>query len=99
MAFGNHLLKTEVSWYKSGLVEAPIFDENTIETLCTAVIKAEDAVVYVDTAGERLTKPVTILTDTEREQMFSTVRAVENLSNTPSINADAYRRTLHSMAP
>jgi hypothetical protein len=99
MAFGNHLLKTEVYWYQPGLIEAPVFDENTVETLCTAVIKAEDAVICTDASGQQSTRPITILTEAEREQMFSTVCTFETSSIMHSNNADISRHTLHSMAP
>lgn len=48
------------------------FDEHTVENLCNAVSKAEDAVICVDAAGEKSFRPASILTGAEREQIFST---------------------------
>ncbi|KIM86627.1 hypothetical protein PILCRDRAFT_309914 [Piloderma croceum F 1598] len=50
------------------------FDKHTVETLCNAAIRAEDAVACSDAAGEDTFHPTAILTETENEQIFSTVR-------------------------
>jgi hypothetical protein len=45
-----------------------------VETLCKAVINAEDAVRCTDAAGNESWHPTSILTDAEKDQIFSTVR-------------------------
>ena len=49
------------------------FNERTMETLCMAVIKAEDAVITTDASGKASPNPTSILTEEEKEEMFGTV--------------------------
>ena len=49
------------------------FDKHTVERLCNAVIKAEDAVVCKDASGERSFRTTSILTVLEKTRMFDPV--------------------------
>ena len=45
-----------------------------METLCDAVVKAEDAVVFTDTGGNATFHVTSILGEAERSQLFRQVR-------------------------
>jgi hypothetical protein len=61
--------------YKPGpYARSLFFDEHTVETLCNAAIKAEDAVICMDAAGNKSYRPTSTLTEAEKQRMFSTVR-------------------------
>ena len=49
------------------------FDKHTVERLCNAVIKAEDAVICKDAAGQQSFRTTSILTGSEKTKMFGTV--------------------------
>jgi len=68
------LTKTEPSCYKPGPLRSPCFDKHTVETLCNATINVEDAVICEDAAGNESFHPTSILTEVEKEQIFSSVR-------------------------
>jgi hypothetical protein len=55
-------------------VRSLFFDMHTVETLCNATVRAEDAVVCTDAVGNESHHPTSILTEAEKQQMFSTVR-------------------------
>jgi hypothetical protein len=49
------------------------FDKHTVERLCNAVIKAEDAVICKDAGGQQSFRTTSILTGSEKTKMFGTV--------------------------
>jgi UDP-N-acetylmuramate-alanine ligase len=62
------------SFHKPGpYARSFFFDENTVETLCDAVVKAEDTVVFMG-AGENVTFHIaSILGEAEISQLFCQV--------------------------
>ena len=92
-------LKIEASRHQPGpYARSLFFDEHTVENLCNAVSKAEDAVICVDAAGQKSFRPASILTGAEREQIFSTVKLFHTCVIVGFDNHYIYRSTHPIMA-
>src|ERR1700722_841734 len=67
------VFSTEIRYiyiYKPGpYIRSLFFDKNTVDQLCDAVIKAEDAVVCVNDEEEIIYHPISILRETKMFQL------------------------------